>query len=104
MGTNRRYPEHGARLAEQRELRTAAQRGALQTLDSVHLALDRTPVTIAPQRSRIMGTAWLKFGDVDVLATVRVDRWTDRAVGVIFEIDGRPMRCWVWQGAVKIDD
>lgn len=102
MGSNRRYPEHGAMLMEQRELRTAAQKGELQTLSTLQLDLERTPVTIAPPKLHLTGTAWLRFGTIDVHAQVRIERWTDRAVGVTFEIDGRPMRCWLWQGAVVI--
>lgn len=101
MGSNRRYPDHGNRLMEQRELRTAAQKGDLHSLTPAQLDLDHTPVTVAPPKARIMGTAWLRFGTIDVPAEVRIDRWTDRAIGVTFEIDGRPMRCWVWQGAVR---
>ena len=104
MGSNRRYPEHGAKLMEHRGLRTAAQKGELQTLTAVQLGLDRTPVTIAPEKLHITGTAWLRFGTIDAHAEVRIERWTDRAVGVSFEIDGRPMRCWLWQGAVTFKE
>lgn len=104
MGSNRRYPDHSGKLMEQRELRTAAQKGDLQTLSAAQLGLDHTPVTIVPPTTRITGTAWLRFGTIDVSAEVRIDRWTDRAVGVVFEIDGRPMKCWVWQGAVRVHE
>jgi len=103
MGSNRRYPNLGEDRREERELREAAARGPLQSLQPEQLALDRSPVTVAPRRGRITGTAWVRFGDTDVQATVRVDRWTDRAVGVELTIDGQPHRCWVWRGAVNLD-
>lgn len=99
MGKNNRYPEHGERLAEERELREARKRGPLQTLTAEQLALNRTPVTIAPERSKLVARAWLRFGDADVWATVRVSRWTEDAVGVEASIDGEMLRCWVWRGA-----
>lgn len=100
MGSSRRYPDHGEKLREERELREAAARGPLQSLTTEQLALTRSPVTVAPPRAPISGTAWLRFGDTDVRATVRIDRWTERAVGVELELDGKQLRCWVWRGAV----
>lgn len=100
MGQNRRYPHNAGRLAEERELREARQRGPLVTLTTDQLRLHTNPVTVAPEKAEPWGLAWLRFGDTDVRATVRVKRWTTDAVGVEFEVDGDVMRCWVWQGAV----
>ena len=100
VGTNRRYPDLGPRLAEQRELREARKAGPLQSLTPDQLRLHDEPVTTAPPRSQLWGRAWLRFGTVDVHATVRVDRWTRRAVGVEITIDDEVLRCWIWQGAV----
>lgn len=103
MGSNRRYPTLGEDRREERELRDAAARGPLRTLTPEQLALTRSPITVAPPRAPIAGTAWLRFGDTDVQATVRIDRWTERAVGVEFALGGKQLRCWVWRGAVSID-
>lgn len=99
MGSNRRYPEHAMRLADERELREARKRGPLQSLTSVQLELATKPLTVVPEHTRLTARAWLRFGDVDVRATVRVLRWTDDAIGVGVTIDGEHLRCWVWRGA-----
>lgn len=99
MGSNLRYPDHEARLAQERELREALKHGPLQTLTSEQIALHRDPLTIAPEHSRIVAWAWLRFGDTDVRTTVRIHRWTESAVGVSVEIDGKEHRAWIWQGA-----
>lgn len=103
MGTNKRYPGLGARLGEERELREAHKRGALKTLTDEQLGLRRAVVSVVPAGTTMWALAWLKFGDVDVRATVRVWRWTADAVGVTVEIPGieEPLHCWVWQGAVE---
>lgn len=103
MGSNRRYPDQGMRLAEERELREARQRGPLQSLTPEQLALERNPVTIAPPRARIEGRAWLRFGDADVRATVRILRWTDDAVGIGVMVGEEKLRAWIWRGAVSIE-
>lgn len=99
MGSNRRYPDHGMRLADERELREAMKRGALQSLTAEQIALHANPLTVAPEQSRIFARAWLRFGDADVRATVKILRWTDDAVGVGLTVDGRELRCWIWRGA-----
>lgn len=63
--------------------------------------LDRRVVSIAPAWTPMWGRAWLRFGEVDVRATVRVCRWTSDAVGVEVDVDGETLRCWVWEGAVE---
>lgn len=95
MGSNRRYPGNGARLAEERELREARGRGPLQSLTADQLRLHAHIVSIAPERPPLWGLAWLRFGDTDVQCTVRVKRWTSDAVGVEFDIDGETLRCWI---------
>ncbi|MGO2469215.1 hypothetical protein [Microbacterium gubbeenense] len=103
MGSNRRYPSLGEDRREERELRDATAKGPLQSLTPEQLALTRLPITVAPPRTPITGTAWLRFGDTDVQATVRIDRWTERAVGVELELNGKQLRCWVWRGAVTFN-
>lgn len=101
MGSNRRYPDLGPRLAEERELRAARARGPLHSLTPEQLRLHLHVVSFAPQRPPMWGRAWLRFGDVDVRATVRVNRWTADAVGVEVDVDGETLRCWIWQGACQ---
>lgn len=103
MGTNRRYPGLGARLGEERELREARRRGPLQSLTDAQLGLRRAVVSVVPDGTVMWALAWLRFGDVDVRATVRVWRWTADAVGVEVEMPDSEERlhCWVWQGAVE---
>lgn len=100
MGQNRRFPHHAGQLAEERELREARTHGALHTLTDTQLRLHAQPISIAPEQARSWGLAWLRFGDADVRATVRVKRWTSDAVGVEVEVGDEILRCWVWQGAV----
>lgn len=104
MGSNRRYPEHADRLADERELRAARKHGPLRTLTRDQLALHNRVVSIAPDSMILRGRAWLTFGDTDVQAPVRVRRWTDDAVGVEVDIDGEIQRCWVWRGACNSTD
>jgi len=102
MGTNRRYPDLGLRLAEERELREARQHGPLQTLSEEQLSLDRRPVTIVPPRAQVWARAWIRFGDADIRATVRVLRWTDDAVGIGVTVDNEKLRAWIWRGACTV--
>jgi len=119
VGTNKRYPHNGGRLAEERELREARTHGPLQTLTDDQLRLHARVVSIVPERPAMWGLAarearalealperpamwglaWLRFGDADVRCTVRVKRWAEDAVGV--DVDVEVLRCWVWQGAVN---
>lgn len=101
MGSNRRYPQLGPQLAEERELRQARQAGPLQTLTDAQLRLGHVVVSIVPAETAMWGRAWLRFGTTDVRACVRVMRWTPDAVGVEVEIGEERLRCWVWQGAVE---
>lgn len=101
MGSNRRHPHNGGRLAEERELREARAHGPLQSLSREQLALGARAVTVVPDSMQLWGLAWLRFGDADVQVTVRVRRWTSDAVGIEVEIDDEVLRCWVWQGACQ---
>ncbi|SDO34495.1 hypothetical protein SAMN05660199_01762 [Klenkia soli] len=101
MGTNRRYPDTGEQRAQQRRLLAARNRGALQTLSDEQLQLATRVVSLAPDRGPMWALAWVRFGDVDVRCTVKVNRWTDEAVGVELEVGEEKLRCWVWQGAVQ---
>jgi len=100
MGGNRRYPHHAGRLAQERELREARSRGPLQSLTDEQLMIGSRVVSIAPDNTPLWARAWLRFGEADVRATVRVLRWTSDAVGLAVDVDGQVLRCWVWQGAV----
>ncbi|NHI16885.1 hypothetical protein [Microbacterium excoecariae] len=100
MGGNRRYPEHGEKLREERELRDAAKAGPLQSLTPEQLALHAHPLTVAPERHQPITRAWLRFGTTDVRVTVRACRWTDHAVGIETRIHNHVLRAWVWRGAV----
>lgn len=101
MGTNKRYPHMSMQRLEQSQLRAARQHGPLHLLSPEQLRLDRCPVTIVPDREKVWGLAWLRFGDTDVQCTVQVRRWTQDAVGVEVTLDDDVFRCWVWQGACQ---
>lgn len=101
MGTNKRYPNLGPQLAEQRELREARRRGPLHTLTDEQIALHRSIVSIPPERVTMWALAWIHFGDTAVRCTVRMLRWTDDAVNVEVELADEALRCWVWRGAVN---
>lgn len=101
MGTNKRYPNLTPERAEERELREASKQGPLQTLSADQLRLQSRVISLAPERTRMWGLAWLRFGNVDVRTTVLVKRWTDDAVGVEVDVDGKQLRCWIWQGACQ---
>ena len=101
MGSNRRHPHSAGELAQQRALRDARARGPLHSLSAEQLVLTSRAVTVVPDQVRLWGLAWLRFGDVDVQAVVRVRRWTDDALGVEVDIGGELLRCWVGQGACR---
>lgn len=103
MGTNKRYPGLGSRLAEERELREARKKGPLRSLTDDQLCLRRAVLSVVPEGTTMWGLAWLRFGDTDVQATVRVWRWTADAVGVEVQMPDTEERlhCWVWEGAVQ---
>jgi hypothetical protein len=101
VGSNRRYPDLGPQLAEQRALREARKCGRLESLTDEQLRLNRTVLSIVPDNVQVWALAWLRFGDRNVRACVRIWRWTDDAVGVEVQIDDERLRCWVWQGAVE---
>ena len=101
MGTNKRYPHMSMQRLEESQLRAARKRGPLHSLTHEQLRLDRSPVTIVPEREKLWGLAWLRFGDVDVQCTILVRRWTADAVGVELSLDDEVLRCWIWQGACQ---
>jgi hypothetical protein len=101
MGSNRRYASLGPQRAEERELREARRRGRLQSLTDEQLRLHSAVLSIVPEHVRMWALAWLRFGDMDVRACVRILRWTEDAIGVEVQIDDERLRCWVWQGAVE---
>lgn len=60
MGSSRHYLDQGARLAGERELREAMRHGPLQPLSVEQIAAPHAnPLTIAPERSRMLAKAWL---------------------------------------------
>lgn len=99
MGTNRRYAESMDARMNERILQTVARDAKLQTLTPLELRLDEAPLTIDP-RPRRKVLAWVRFGDTPVRVAAVAARWTPDAVGIVFSIDGREYRCWVWSGAV----
>lgn len=101
MGTNKRYPHLAMQRLEERQLLAARKSGPPRSLSHEQLRLDRNPVTIFPERERLWGLAWLRFGDQDVQCTVLVRRWTADAVGVELRYENEVLRCWIWQGACQ---
>ncbi|MGB4778869.1 hypothetical protein [Microbacterium sp.] len=99
MGTSRRYAASVDRDMDKRILGRIAHSGPLQTLTAEELQLDRTPVTIDPQPSRVR--AWVRFGPASAEVDAEACRWTDRAVAIRFLVEDQEQRCWVWRGAVR---
>lgn len=98
MGTSKRYAHVVDEQMNEHILRRAAASGKLQTLSPEELALDRLAVTIDPIPKPVK--AWVRFGDMPVLVNAEACRWTSKAVGIRFRVDGEEHRCWVWLGAV----
>lgn len=99
MGTNRRYADSVDARMNDRVLQSIARDAQLQTLSPLELRLDEKPLTIDP-RPRRRVKAWVRFGDTPVQVDAVAARWTEDAVGIMFAIDGREHRCWVWASAV----
>lgn len=100
MGTNRRYADAIDRRMNERVLQVIARDAKLQTLTPLELRLDEVPLTVDP-RPRRKVRAWVRFGDTPVQVDAIAARWTPDAVGIVFTIEGREHRCWVWVGAVE---
>lgn len=77
-----------------------ARDGELQTLKPMELRLDDVPLTIDPKPHRKV-KAWVRFGDTPTRVDAIAARWTPDAVGIIFTIEEKVYRCWVWTGAVE---
>lgn len=99
MGTNRRYADAVDARMNDRVLQSVARGAKLQTLTPLELRLDEKPLTIDP-RPRRRVRAWVRFGDTPVQVDAVAARWTADAVGIVFTIDDREHRCWVWSSAV----
>ncbi|MEJ1154621.1 DUF4145 domain-containing protein [Microbacterium marmarense] len=99
IGSNKRYSEHYDRLMDDRVLSRTAAGGDLQSLAPMELRLDQVPLTIDPTQSRQV-KAWVRFGSTPIRVDAAVARWTPGAVGIVFEVDGKAFRCWVWAGAI----
>ena len=61
-------------------------------------ASDVYPLTTSPQPLEVL--AWVRFGPHAMQVRARAVRWTQKAVGIEFEIDGQKHRTWVWANAV----
>lgn len=99
VGTNRRYADSVDARMNDRALQSIAGSGKLQSLTPLELGLDLVPLTIDPHPRRRV-KAWVRFGDTPVRVDAVAARWTTDAVGIVFAVDGREHRCWVWSGAV----
>ncbi|RYH15229.1 MAG: hypothetical protein EON54_28820 [Alcaligenaceae bacterium] len=100
MGTNRRYADAIDARMNERALQVVARSGKLQSLSSLELRLDEVPLTIDPQPHRRI-KAWVRFGDTPVRVDAVAARWTSDAVGIVFFVGEKELRCWVWNGAVE---
>ena len=61
----------------------------------------RARVDRAPVGPRRKVKAWVRFGSTPVRVDAVAARWTPDAVGIVFTVDGKEHRCWVWMGAVE---
>ncbi|NYE18022.1 hypothetical protein [Microbacterium immunditiarum] len=84
---------------DERILERVARDGELQTLSPLELQLNEAPLTIDPTPRRRV-KAWVRFGSTPIQVDALAARWTSNAVGIVFEVRRREMRCWVWSGAV----
>lgn len=98
MGSNRRYAASIDARMDDRILRRLASRGALQSLSTGELELDRRAVTTDPRPRRVR--AWVRFGAEPALVDADLCMWTDRAAAIRFTVGDEERRCWVWSGAV----
>ncbi|MFE2772316.1 hypothetical protein [Microbacterium resistens] len=99
MGTNRRYAHVIDRERDEQILaRWVATAGPLQSLTPDELDLANEPVTIAPKPPH--ARAWVRFGAQPAKVDCVVERWTEKACGVSFTVQGKTYRCWVWSNAV----
>lgn len=99
VGTNRRYADAVDARMNDRALQSIAGSGKLQSLTPLELSLDQVPLTVDPHPRRQV-KAWVRCGDTPVRVDAIAARWTTDAVGIVFAVDGREHRCWVWSGAV----
>lgn len=83
---------------DERILQRTAQSGPLQTLSTEELALDRLALTIDPIPKPVK--AWVRFGSTPILVDAEACRWTTKAVGIRFRVQGKEYRCWVWVNAL----
>lgn len=85
--------------AERMLLRKHAEAFPLQTLSKWELELEREPLTRDPQPHE-EALVWVRFGPWPHRVTALVHCWTERAVGVAFQVEGKPYKAWVWRSAV----
>jgi len=101
LGSNRRYAASIDARMDDRILERVAAQGALQSLTTDELELDRKQVTTDPRPRRVR--AWVRFGAEPILVEAELCMWTDRAAAIRFRVGSAERRCWVWSGAVLQD-
>jgi len=100
MGTNKRYPEAGAKRREERELEELMASCEPLSLTNDELELRRQPVTRTPMPEPV--TAWVRYGDRAVQVRAKAVAWTPRAMAITWESPaGVEYRAWVWASAVE---
>ena len=98
MGTSKRYAAYyDQRMDEKILVRTAAG-GKLQSLGQVELELHTLALTVDPKPERVK--AWVRSGETPILVDAVAERWTPRAIGIMFMVGEKEYRTWVWASAV----
>ncbi|CAL4859994.1 hypothetical protein MMM2322_01668 [Microbacterium sp. MM2322] len=101
VGINKRYSAHFDRVGEEKHLARLAEKGGLQTLSAREIGLERQPLTVDPEPKPVL--AWVHFFTEAVRVKAWACRWTPKAVGIRFYVDGSAMTTWVWLDAVDPD-
>lgn len=100
MGSNRRYPDLGNKLAREREEAQAMREREPTSLTPAELDLGREPLTKTPLRRPVH--AWVRYGERAVRVEGEVVAWTTRAVAVKWTTpDGAEHKAWLWNSAVN---
>lgn len=98
IGTNKRYAAQLDRRMDERIIQSAIAGQPLQSLTEKELRLEVYPLTTSPQPLEVL--AWVRFGPHAMQVRARAVRWTQKAVGIEFEVAGQKHRTWVWANAV----
>ena len=83
---------------DERIAHTAVMGHPLQSLTDEELRLDLYPLTTSPRPLEVL--AWVRFGPRPLQVRARAVRWTQKAVGIEFELGDQTLRTWVWANAV----